>query len=171
MSDAAAVDLCLLVLRATVGVVMLAHGINHIVGGGKITGTAGWFESLGMRPGILHAWLASVTEVVAGVLLVGGLATSLAAGAALAVMLVAWITNHRGNGFFIFRPGEGWEYVMTLSLVCVAIGGLGAGEWSLDGALDLDVFWGSSGLALAVLPGVLGAAGLLAIFWRPTSDD
>lgn len=168
MSDAATIDLCLLVLRATVGVVMLAHGINHIVGGGKIRGTAGWFESLGMRPGILHAWLASITEVVAGLLLVAGLATSLAAGGALGVMLVAWITNHRGNGFFIFRPGEGWEYVMTLSLVSVAIGGLGAGSWSLDDALGLDVFRGASGLVLALVPGVGGAAALLAAFWRPT---
>jgi putative oxidoreductase len=171
VSDAAAVDLCLLVLRTAVGVVMLAHGINHIVGGGKIAGTAGWFESLGMRPGILHAWLASITEVAAGAMLIVGFATSLAAAGSLGVMLVAWITNHRGNGFFIFRPGEGWEYVMTLSLVSVAIGGLGAGEWSIDGALDLDVFAGASGLALAVFPGVLGAAGLLAVFWRPTPSE
>ena len=171
MSDAAAVDLCLLVLRATVGVVMLAHGINHIVGGGKIGGTAGWFESLGMRPGVLHAWLASITEVVAGVMLVVGVATSLAAAGALGVMLVAWITNHRGNGFFIFRPGEGWEYVMTLSLVSVAIGGLGAGEWSIDGALDLDAFSGASGLGLAVLPAVVGVAVLLGVFWRPTPSE
>jgi putative oxidoreductase len=171
VSDAAAVDLCLLVLRTAVGVVMLAHGINHIVGGGKIAGTAGWFESLGMRPGILHAWLASITEVAAGAMLIVGFATSLAAAGSLGVMLVAWITNHRGNGFFISRPGEGWEYVMTLSLVSVAIGGLGAGEWSIDGALDLDVFAGASGLVLAVLPGVLGAAGLLAVFWRPTPSE
>jgi putative oxidoreductase len=171
VSDAAAVDLCLLVLRATVGVVMLAHGVNHIVGGGGIDGTAGWFESLGMRPGKLHAWLASLTEVGAGVMLIAGLATSLAAGGALGVMLVAWITNHRGNGFFIFRPGEGWEYVMTLSLASVAIGGLGAGEWSVDGALDLDAFAGASGLALAVIPALVGVTLLLAIFWRPPSDD
>ena len=51
--------------------------------------------------------------------------------AACGVMLVALITNHRGKGFFIFRPGEGWEYVMTLGIVGIAIGALGAGEWSL----------------------------------------
>ena len=32
-------------------------------------------------------------------------------------MLVAFITNHMKNGFFIFRPGEGYEYVMMLTLV------------------------------------------------------
>jgi len=36
-------------------------------------------------------------------------------------MVVAWIINHRGHGFFIFRPGEGWEYVMTLTLVALAL--------------------------------------------------
>ncbi len=65
-------------------------------------------------------------------------------------MLVAWITNHRGNGFFIFRPGEGWEYVMTLTFVGFAIAVVGPGEWSLDDALDLnDDFIGATGLLIA----------------------
>ena len=54
------------ILRVAVGIVMIAHGRNHIWGGGKIEGTAGWFASLGMKPGILHAWLASITELVCG---------------------------------------------------------------------------------------------------------
>ena len=53
----------LLLLRVVIGVTMLAHGYNHIWGGGKIEGTARWFESLGMKPGIVHAWLASLTEL------------------------------------------------------------------------------------------------------------
>ncbi|MCZ7526448.1 MAG: DoxX family protein [Acidimicrobiia bacterium] len=105
--DVDALNTGLLVLRVTVGAVILAHGVNHIVGGGRIAGTARWFESLGMRPGILHAWLASLTEVAVGPMLILGLLTPLAAAGVLGVMLVAWITNHRGNGFFIFRPGEG----------------------------------------------------------------
>jgi putative oxidoreductase len=171
VNDADAVDLCLLLLRVTLGGVMLAHGINHIVGGGKISGTAGWFESLGMRPGLLHAWLASLTEIAAGVLLVAGLATSLAAPAALGVLLVAWITNHRGNGFFTFRPGEGWEYVMVLSALSLAVGGLGAGQWSLDHALELDLFTGTSGLAITAGLGAGSTALLLAVFWRPPRDS
>src|SRR5215218_8858467 len=78
VNDADAVDLALLALRCVVGAVVLAHGINHVVGGGRIPGTARWFESLGMRPGVVHAWLASGTEIVAGVLLVLGLLTPLA---------------------------------------------------------------------------------------------
>jgi putative oxidoreductase len=158
----------LLILRATLGVVMVAHGWNHIFGGGRIPGTARWFEGLGMRPGRLHAWLASLTELGAGAMLLAGLLTPLAAAGVVGVMLVAWITNHLRNGFFIFRPGEGYEYVMTLCLAALAVGALGAGEWSLDHALGID-WTGWTGLAIAAGAGGGGAAGLLATFWRPPS--
>lgn len=168
MPDADAVNLALLGLRLILGAVMLAHGINHIIGGGKIAGTGRWFESLGMKPGPLHAWLASITEVAGGALLVLGLLTPLACAAVVGVMLVALITNHRKNGFFIFRPGEGYEYVLTLTVVALCLAALGGGEWSLDHALDRwDDLSGWTGLAIAAVAGGGGAALLLAVFWRP----
>lgn len=168
MSDGDAIDLALLLLRGGLGAVMLAHGINHIIGGGKIPGTARWFESLGMKPGILHAWLASATEVGSGMLLLLGLLTPLAAAGAVGVMVVAWITNHLHNGFFIFRPGEGWEYVMTLTVIGVVVATIGPGEWSLDEAFGIrDDLIGVTGLLLAVILGGGGAAALLLGFWRP----
>ena len=168
MSDLDASNLALLVFRAGIGAVMLAHGLNHIYGGGKIAGTGRWFESLGMRPGVLHAWLASLSEVAGGVSLILGLLTPLGASAVIGTMVVAWITNHRGNGFFIFRPGEGWEYVMTLTLAGFALAILGPGEWSLDEALGWrDDLVGTTGLIIALVAGAGGAAALLAGFWRP----
>jgi len=166
-TDVDAINLALLVLRCGVGAVMLAHGINHIYGGGKIAGTGRWFESLGMRPGIVHAWLASLTEVVGGALLVLGLLTPFGGAAVIGVMLVALVTNHRGNGFFIFRPGEGWEYVMTLAIAGLAIAVLGAGEWSLDHALDIFDPPGMDGLLIAAIAGAGASALLLAVAWRP----
>jgi putative oxidoreductase len=168
MTDADAVDLALLVFRCGVAAVMLAHGINHIWGGGKINGTAGWFGSMGMRSPLLQAWLASVTEIGAGGLLALGLLTPLGAAGVIGVMAVAWAINHRGNGFFIFRPGEGWEYVMTLGLCGMVLGAVGPGSWSLDDALDLrNDLTGRTGLLLSVGVGVAGAALLLAVSWRP----
>ncbi len=168
MNDADAIDLALLILRCGVGAVMLAHGINHIYGGGKIAGTAGWFGSMGMKPPLVQAWLASITEVAVGVLLIVGLLTPLAAAGVIGVMVVAFVINHRGNGFFIFRPGEGWEYVMTLALTGVAIGTVGPGSWSLDEAFDIrDDLTGTAGLLISVIAGVGGAALLLATCWRP----
>ena len=120
-----------------------------------------------MKPGIVHAWLASVTEIVGGALLVVGLLTPFGGAAVIGVMLVAWITNHRGNGFFIFRPGEGWEYVMTLTLAGFAIAVLGAGEWSLDHALEIFDPPGTDGLLIALIAGGGGALALLVTCWRP----
>ncbi len=163
-----AANLALLALRCCVGAIMLAHGINHVFRGGKIPGTAGWFESLGMKPGKLHAWLASLTEIGAGAMLVVGLLTPLAGAGVVGVMLVAWITNHRKNGFFIFRPGEGWEYVMSLTVSGLVIATLGAGEWSIDNQSDtLTDLAGWSGFWIGVVAGGGGALALLAGFWRP----
>jgi putative oxidoreductase len=161
----------LLVARLAVGVVFLAHGYNHIWGGGKIAGTGRWFESLGMKPGILHAWTASLTELGAGVLLITGLLTPFAGAGVIGVMAVAWITNHRKNGFFIFRPGEGYEYVMTLTATGVLFAGTGGGRFSLDHAAGLfdPPSWTVTLLALAA--GFGGAAGLLAVFWRPVKTS
>lgn len=169
MSDAATIDLALLLLRCGAGIVMLAHGVNHVRP--DIDGTAGWFGSMGMKPAKLHAWLASVTEIGAGILLIVGLLTPFAAAGVVGVMFVAWAINHRGNGFFIFRPGEGWEYVMTLGIVGLVIGALGPGSWSLDDLFDIvDDLAGTTGLLIAAIGGIGGGAGLLAVFWRPDAD-
>jgi putative oxidoreductase len=74
---------------------------------------------MGMRSPLAQAWLASLTEIGGGALLVLGLLTPFGGAAVLGTMFVAWAINHRGNGFFIFRPGEGWEYVMTLGLAAI----------------------------------------------------
>jgi putative oxidoreductase len=168
VSDLDAVNLALLILRVAVGAVMIAHGYNHVWGGGKIEGTARWFGSMGMRPPLVQAWLASLTELGAGALLVLGLFTPFGAAGVVGVMAIAWLINHRGNGFFIFRPGEGWEYVMVLLVCGVALGAVGPGEWSLDNALDLtDDLTGTTGLLIAAIAGGGGAAALAATCWRP----
>jgi putative oxidoreductase len=173
--DVNAINLALLAFRCAVGVVFLAHGINHIFRGGKIKGTAGWFESLGMKPGILHAWMASIVEVASGAMLILGLGMPLAGAGVIGTMLVALITNHRTNGFFIFRPGEGYEYVMTLIFCGLALGTVGGGEWAFDRAIfspddGLRIFndlTGMPGLLITAIGGFGGGALLLAAFWRP----
>lgn len=164
------VYISLLLLRVVIGITIFAHGYNHVWGGGKIEGTARWFESLGMKPGIVHAWLASITELVCGVLLIVGFLTPLAAAGVVGVMLVALITNHLKNGFFIFRPGEGYEYVLNLAVAATAVAGLGAGKYSLDGLFDLDIA-GLKGLLLVLVFGVGGAGLLLAAAWRPDKPE
>lgn len=170
--DGAGVDIASLILRVSVGGTLVAHGWNHAFGGGKIEGTAGWFESMGLRPGRLHALTATGTELGAGVLLLLGLLTPLAAAGAVGTMGVAFITAHLRNGFFIFRPGQGYEYVVMIILVACALGALGGGAVSLDRALGVaDDLSGWTGLAIAALAGGVGAALLLAVFWRPGARE
>jgi putative oxidoreductase len=81
-------------------------------------------------------------------------------------MVVALVANHLRNGFFIFRPGEGYEYVLMIILVACALGALGGGDWSVDHAIGFSAR-GWAGLALVAAAGSGGAVLLLAACWRP----
>ena len=126
--DAASVGL--LILRVVLGLTMAAHGYNKFFGGGRIKGTAGWFESIGMKPGTFHARVAASTEMAAGLGLAVGLLTPIPAAGFVSLMLVAAWTVHRANGFFIVK--EGWEYNLVLASAAVALAATGAGKFSLD---------------------------------------
>lgn len=161
-------NLALLILRVAVGLTMAAHGANKFKSG--LAGVAGWFDSMGMRPGNLHARFAAGGEVLAGVFLAAGLLTSFAALGFVGLMTVAAITVHTKNGFFILD--EGWEYVFILAVAAVTIATLGPGEWSLDNAFGIDGdLDGYVGLAISAGGGMLAAGALLGIFYRPPKTD
>ncbi|WP_067568203.1 DoxX family protein [Nocardia acidivorans] len=157
-----------LVLRAGLGIMMAAHGYHKVFLGGRLAGNAAWFESLGMAPGWLHARLAAATEVGAGIALATGFLTAPAAAAFVALMLVAVVTVHRRNGFYVMDSG--WEYNLLIALAAVAVAGLGAGQLSVEQLLfGHPVLTGWTGLGLAALGGILGGAAQLSLFYRPTA--
>lgn len=167
-----AVDFGLLLLRVVLGLTMAAHGYNKFFGGGRIKGTAGWFESIGMKPGTFHARVAATTEMAAGIGLAAGLFTPVTAAGFVALMLVAAWTVHRRNGFFIVK--EGWEYNLVLAAAAVAIAAIGPGKYSLDQALfgdSCELLSGWWGFAIALGLGLLGGIGQLAIFYRPPAKQ
>ncbi len=154
----------LLLVRLVVGITMIAHGYNHWRRGGRIEGTAGWFSGLGLRYGTLQAWMSVVTEIGAGVLLIVGLLTPLACAAVISVMLIAGLLAHRPNGFFVFK--DGYEYVLVLAVICLALATLGPGRLSVDNAAGIAITgWAGGAVALGVA--VVATAGMLATFWRP----
>ena len=164
--DVDSVNLVLLMMRVGFGLMMAAHGYNHFFRGGKIAGTGRWFASLGMKPGKLHAVLASVTEIGAGFMFAAGLLTPLAAAGLIGTMTVAIGTWHRKNGFFIIK--EGWEYVTLIIVACITVSTLGPGEWSIDNALDIvDDLNGWTGFILSSAIGIGAGLLLMAIFYRP----
>ncbi|WGL53988.1 DoxX family protein [Nocardioides sp. BP30] len=157
-------DLGLAVIRVALGPMLVLHGWNKVFGGGGLRGTAAWFESLGLRPGRLHARLAASTEIGAGTLLTLGLLTGLDALAYVGLMVVAALTDHRGKGYFVFKGGA--EYVVLVALVAIGLAATGPGAWSLDHALALDLA-GTGWAVAAAVGGVLAAGALLAAFRRP----
>ena len=162
-------NLGLLIIRVVAGLTLATHGLNKIFGGGKIAGTPGWFASMGLKMPFINAWMAALTEIGAGLLLAIGFLTPLAAAGMVAIMVVAGITTHRANGWFIFNAGGGIEYVVVLAAVGFGLGCTGAGEWSVDAAAK--IHWaGTTGLIIVALAGVGGALLQLATFWRPTKS-
>jgi len=168
MNDHDALNLALAIARVWIGVVIFAHGAKHLVAVRSGPGMANWFESLGLKPGRLHAWMVTLTELAAGAALLVGFLTPFAYGGVAAIVLVALVTNHRNNGFWITNPGEGWEYTATLAAVSIALGALGPGEWSLDDAFGLKFpFQTGNALLIAAVLGIGGTVAFLATFWRP----
>jgi putative oxidoreductase len=161
-----AIDVGLLILRVTVGVTLAAHGYAKIFRGGRLAGTARWFDSIGMRPGRLHAPLAAFTEIGAGVLFALGFLTPLAAAAMIALMVAAAWTVHRDSGFFIV--GNGWEYNFVLACVALSVAVTGSGRLSVDHLIGLgsgvDQWWG---LVFALVIGLGAGVGQVAVFFRP----
>lgn len=163
-------DVALLILRLVLGLTLAAHGLNKFFGGGRIPGTARWFESIGMKPGKFHATVAATTETAAGLGLAAGLLTPIPAAGFVSLMLVAAWTVHRANGFFIVK--EGWEYNLVLAVTAVVVATLGAGELSLDHLIfGKNWFDGWQGLAISVGLGLAGAVGQLLIFYRPPAKQ
>ncbi len=155
----------LLILRAVFGLFLAYHGYNKFFGPGGLKGTAGWFESIGMRWPMLQARLAATTEVVSGVLMALGFLTPLAAAGMIGIMTVAIVVEHWKVGFFIFKPNQGWEYCASIAVTAFCIGMIGPGEWSLDHVADIE-FTGWTGAVIAAVAGVGGAVTQLAICYR-----
>lgn len=161
------VDAALLLVRLVFGLFLVAHGVRKFTSG--LSNTAAFFGSIGMRWPLAQAVIAAVTEVGAGLMFAAGLLSPLAAAGVLGVMTVA-ATTHRRNGFFVFMPGQGWEYTASIAALAAAVGIAGPGRWSVDHVLGLhaDDWGGTWAPAVIALALGLGAAALqMAACYRP----
>ncbi len=162
-------DFAALALRTAIGPMLVLHGHNKVFGSGGLTGTTGWFESLGLRPAAVHARMAAATEMGAGTLITLGAANPLPTAAVVGLMATAAATDHRGKGFFVFKGG--WEYTAVVALAATALAGLGNGRWSVDRLLGRKERSGASAAIGAVALGLAGAGALLASSYRPSKDE
>jgi len=132
----------LLIVRLFLGVIFFAHGAQKVFGwfgGPGLKGTIGHFRSALHIPPAL-AVLAAFTECFGGLAVFVGVLTRLAALGLVVVMVVAIVTVHARNGFFLnmsLQPGKGHGMEFNLALLGMSLAVLvgGAGLVSIDGMI------------------------------------
>jgi putative oxidoreductase len=134
----------LLTQRMTLGLVILPHGAQKLLGwfgGYGFRGTMGFFtDTMGLPSPI--AFLVIMAEFFGALLLIAGAGTRLAAFGISAVMIGAALTSHLQHGFFMnwfgAQAGEGFEFhLLALALGIPLIIG-GGGHWAIDSLLGRD---------------------------------
>jgi putative oxidoreductase len=157
-------DLALLLLRVVIGGVVMAHGLLKLglVGqGGSPAGVAGWFNSIGLRPGLFWAWVAILAEAGGSLLTVLGLGGPIGPGIVAADLVVVTIVAHWNQGFWAGGGKVGWEFPVPLAAGALAIALAGNGAWSLDRLLGLTYpDWLLPAWFVLMAVGVIGALGV-----------
>lgn len=121
-------DIGKLVLRLTLGVLILLHGIDKLHGG--VSGIAGMLQNVGL-PGFF-AYGVFVGEVIAPLMVIVGYQTRIGAGLIVVNMLVAILLAHRGEIFALTSHG-GWAIELQgfYLFTAVAVFFLGAGKYAV----------------------------------------
>ena len=148
-------DRAALVARLVLAFVIFPHGAQKALGwfgGFGPAGTIGFMEQLGI-PGAL-AWLAIAAEFLGSIALVIGLLGRVAAFGIMVNMVVATLTVHLPNGFFMNwtgqQRGEGFEFFLLgigLALVVII---KGSGALSVDRALTRRLVWGGGSRSTSI---------------------
>jgi putative oxidoreductase len=131
MIDTRTAPYAALVLRASLGILFLAHaGLKIFVF--TPAGTAQFFASLGL-PGFL-AYVTITAEVLGGLALIAGIYSRVVALALTPILLGAIATVHGPAGFFFTDPKGGWEFPAFWIVGLIAVALLGDGAFALRGA-------------------------------------
>ena len=155
-------DLGLLILRVSVGAIVLVHGLQKLVGwfdGPGLSGFQDIVSGAGYQQAQLLSILGAIGETAGGALLILGLATPLAGAAVLAVMINAWLVRQVAEPGLQFFAPTGVEYETLLALAAAAIVLTGPGRIAIDGGRG----WARRpfvGSFVALLIGVGGAVAL-----------
>ncbi len=124
-------DKAKLLLRITVGALVLLHGVAKISNPGMVDFIGSLFNSFHL-PAFL-AYTVYIGEVVAPLMLIAGYRTRIAAGLISFTLLVAIILAHLGE-ILTLNDFGGWsiELQAMFMFTALAIVGLGAGKYAVD---------------------------------------
>ncbi len=133
-------DRAALVARLVLALVIFPHGAQKALGwfgGFGVAGTVGFMGTMGIPAAL--AWLAIAAEFLGSIALVIGFLGRVAAFGIMVNMIVATLTVHWPNGFFMnwsgTQAGEGFEMhllALGLALPLVVRGG---GAYSADAVI------------------------------------
>jgi len=139
-----------LLARLTLGIVMFPHGAQKMLGwfgGYGFSGTMNFFTGSMHIPSVL-AFLAILAEFGGSLGLITGLFSRVAAFGIAVNMVVAIVTVHAANGFFMnwfgSQKGEGFEYHLLAIGLALVVLIHGAGKASLDAMITNKIFAGKA---------------------------
>lgn len=147
-------DVGLTIVRVVVGLLFAAHGAQKLFawfGGYGLEGTAGFMGQLRYRHPRAAALAAGVFETGAGLSLVLGLLTPLAAAVIIGVMLNSIVAAKLRSGLI-----DGYELDLVYATVAAGLAFTGAGAVSVDNLLDNAYGWQLAGPTWGVLALALG---------------
>ena len=135
MIDTRTAPYAALLLRISLGILFLAHGLLLKVLTFTIPGTVGYFQSIGY-PGFF-AYLVIAGEISGGLALILGVWTRPISLLLLPIMIGATL-QHVGNGWLFTGQNGGWEFPAFWTAVLVAQALLGDGAFALRLSRDSD---------------------------------
>lgn len=133
MIDTRTAPYAALLLRVSLGVMLVAHGLILKIMTFTVAGTVGYFESLGY-PGYF-AYLVILGEVGGGLALILGVWTRWIALLLLPILIGATL-QHIGNGWVFSAPKGGWEFPVFWTAMLVVQSLLGDGAYALGPTLQ-----------------------------------
>lgn len=159
-------DLGLMLLRVGLGALLIAHGLHTAFGWWGGSGLNGFQQSL-TDVGFQHAGLLTYVglgvQIGAGILLVLGLFTPVAAAAAVGYLinaLAAAVAAQPDAGYFPFFLPDGHEYEVVLLVVAVALVLSGPGRYGFDAGRG----WARRPFIGSIVALVLGIAAGVAVW-------
>ena len=121
-------DWALLILRLAVGAIFIAHGAAKLK---NLSGTAGWFDSIGFKPGRFWGTLVAFVESLGGLAVLIGFFTQIAAPFLGFVMVVAGSWKIKTKQKLV----GGYELDLILLAAAITLTVLGGGSLGLDSYL------------------------------------
>jgi putative oxidoreductase len=131
-------DLGLLLLRVGLGALLIAHGLQkafRLWGGQGLGGFEQSLADLGYQHANILTYVGAGGQIAAGVLLILGLFTPLAAAGAVAYLinaLLAAVAAQPAHGYFAFFLPDGHEYLVMLLVLAAGLTLTGPGRYGFD---------------------------------------